>query len=182
MQDAAVREAAPDERAGLERVFVEHQARVFRAAYRITGNAQDAEDILQTVFLRLARQAEGTLDVANAASYLYRAAINSGFDLLRARRGRLSVPLDEAAEAPGALPGPDVAHEAGEIRDWLRRALATLPPRAAAAWPGPGAASRGSPPPRGPRPARAGRPARPRPRREERSPGRGGYAARRRRC
>jgi RNA polymerase sigma-70 factor (ECF subfamily) len=131
VQGAAVREAASDESAGLERVFVEHQARVFRAAYRITGNAQDAEDILQTVFLRLARQAEGTLDVANAASYLYRAAINSGFDVLRARRGRLSVPLDEAADAPGALPGPDAAHEAGEIRDWLRRALATLPPRAA---------------------------------------------------
>jgi len=131
VQGAAVREAASDERAGLERVFVEHQARVFRAAYRITGNAQDAEDILQTVFLRLARQAEGTLDVANAASYLYRAAINSGFDLLRARRVRLSVPLDEAADAPGALPGPEAAHEAGEIRDWLRRALATLPPRAA---------------------------------------------------
>ena len=73
MQVAAVTEAAGDERSDLERVFVAHQARVFRAAYRITGNAQDAEDVLQSVFLRLARQEEGALDVANASSYLYRA-------------------------------------------------------------------------------------------------------------
>lgn len=131
MQGVAVREPGGGEGTDLERVFIAHQGRVFRAAYRITGNEQDAEDILQTVFLRLARQAEGALDVANAASYLYRAAINSAFDLLRARRGRVSVPLHEAAEAPGALPGPDVVQEAGEIRDWLRRSLATLPPRAA---------------------------------------------------
>jgi RNA polymerase sigma-70 factor (ECF subfamily) len=132
VQVAAVTEAAAgEERSDLERVFVAHQARVFRAAYRITGNAQDAEDVLQSVFLRLARQAEGTLDVANASSYLYRAAINTAFDLLRSRRIRPNVPLDEAADAPGTLPGPDAAQEAAEIRHWLRRALATLPPRAA---------------------------------------------------
>jgi RNA polymerase sigma-70 factor (ECF subfamily) len=122
---------AGDDRTDLERVFVAHQARVFRAAYRITGNAQDAEDVLQSVFLRLARQAEGTLDVANASSYLYRAAINTAFDLLRTRRGRVNVPLEEVVDAPGGLPGPDVAQEAAEIRNWLRQALATLPPRAA---------------------------------------------------
>ena len=130
MQVAAVTEAAGDERSDLERVFVAHQARVFRAAYRITGNAQDAEDVLQSVFLRLARQEEGALDVANASSYLYRAAINTAFDLLRSRRVRPSVPLDEAANAPGTLPGPDASQEAAEIRHWLRRALASLPPRA----------------------------------------------------
>jgi RNA polymerase sigma-70 factor (ECF subfamily) len=131
VQVAAVTEAAGDERTDLERVFVAHQARVFRAAYRVMGNAQDAEDILQTVFLRLARQTDGTLDVANAGSYLYRAAINSAFDLLRSRRIRPNVPLDEAVDAPASLPGPAAVQEAEEIRHWLRRALATLPPRAA---------------------------------------------------
>ena len=140
MQVAAVTEAAGDERSDLERVFVAHQARVFRAAYRITGNAQDAEDVLQSVFLRLARQEEGALDVANASSYLYRAAINSAFDLLRSRRVRPNVPLDEATDAPGTLPGPDATQEAEEIRDWLRRALAALPPRAAGGVEGTGAA------------------------------------------
>src|SRR5438093_8515114 len=36
----------------LEKLFQEHSRRVFQAAYRITGNAMDAEDVLQTVFLR----------------------------------------------------------------------------------------------------------------------------------
>ncbi len=132
MQGAAMTEAVWAEQAGLERVFLEHQARVFRAAYRIIGNAQDAEDVLQTVFLRLARQGEdSSLDMANAGSYLYRAAINSAFDLLRARRGHASVPLDEAIGTPGGAPTPHQAQEAAEIREWLRRALATLPSRAA---------------------------------------------------
>lgn len=131
MQGAVVSEAACGERTGLERVFLEHQARVFRAAYRITGNAQDAEDVLQTVFLRLARQGESSLHVANPSSYLYRAAINSALDLLRSRRDRTSVSLGDAAEARDEAPAPDQAQEAGEIRRFLREALAALPPRAA---------------------------------------------------
>ena len=118
---------------GLEQVFREHQQRVFRAAYRITGNAQDAEDVLQTVFLRLARREAGTLPVDNLTSYLYRAAINAALDLLRARRDTVSVALEEAQ---GSLPAPvdgapDRLQEAQELRAWLRRALSRLRPRAA---------------------------------------------------
>lgn len=132
MQGAAVSQASFGERTGLERIFLEHQGRVFRAAFRITGNAQDAEDVLQTVFLRLARQAEEDLPVSNVSSYLYRAAINSAFDVLRRRRDRPSVPLEDAHDAPGsAAPDPDRAQEADEIRRGLREALAALPPRAA---------------------------------------------------
>jgi RNA polymerase sigma-70 factor (ECF subfamily) len=114
----------------LERVFVEHRRRVFRAAYRITGSAQDAEDVLQTVFLRLARLGEAA-PLGNPGSYLYRAAVNSALDLLRARRDRPTIPLDDALAAPGGAPGPDRHSEAAEIRGWLREAMAALPPRAA---------------------------------------------------
>jgi DNA-directed RNA polymerase specialized sigma24 family protein len=40
----------------LERVFRENYAAVFRAAHRVTGNAADAEDVLQTVFLRMVKR------------------------------------------------------------------------------------------------------------------------------
>lgn len=117
---------------GLERIFLEHQARVFRAAYRITGNAQDAEDVLQTVFLRLARR-EQQEHPRNLPSYLYRAAVNAALDVLRSRAQLESLALEEAEaslpESPG--PGPERLHEAGEIRSRLRRALACLGPRAA---------------------------------------------------
>jgi len=132
LQPAAVSDTAFREPFGLESAFLEHQRRVFRAAFRITGNAQDAEDVLQTVFLRLARQGEGALAVANPSSYLYRAAINAALDLLRARRERPSVALEEAQSSPDGSAGrPDRVHEAAELRAWLRRAIAALPPRAA---------------------------------------------------
>jgi RNA polymerase sigma-70 factor (ECF subfamily) len=133
VQGAAVAAKEFVEPVPLEKVFLEHQGRVFRAAYRITGSAQDAEDVLQTVFLRLARQGEGSLALAlvNPSSYLYRAAVNSALDLLRARRDRLTVPLDEAEEAREGSPGPDRRWEAAEIRERLRTAMAGLPPRAA---------------------------------------------------
>ena len=131
MQLAAVNETALRQPFGLESVFLEHQHRVFRAAYRITGNAQDAEDVLQTVFLRLARQGD-PVDVANPSSYLYRAAVNAALDLLRARHERTNVALEEAHSTPDRPVGrPDHVHEAAELRAWLRRAIAGLPPRAA---------------------------------------------------
>ncbi len=130
MQLAAVNETALGQSFGLERVFLEHQQRVFRAAFRITGNAQDAEDVLQTVFLRLARRGD-TASLANPSSYLYRAAVNAALDLLRARRERSSVALEEAHGSPDGLARrPDQVHEAAELRAWLRQAIAGLPPRA----------------------------------------------------
>ena len=129
-----VTETAPVELAGLERVFREHQARVFRAAYRITGNVHDAEDVLQAVFLRLARQGEESRSMDNPASYLYRAAINASLDVLRGRREGQNVPLDEA-EAEGRLGKsprtPEQLHEAAELRMWLRGAVARLDRRPA---------------------------------------------------
>jgi RNA polymerase sigma-70 factor (ECF subfamily) len=131
LQLAAVNEAALGQPSGLESVFLEHQSRVFRAAFRITGNAQDAEDVLQTVFLRLARQGDA-VSLANPSSYLYRAAVNAALDLLRTRRERLNVALEEADGSPDDPGGqPDQVHEAAELRAWLRRAIAALPPRAA---------------------------------------------------
>ena len=50
--------AVPSPPQGVEALFREHHEQVFRAAYRVTGNAVDAEDVLQTVFLRLATQRE----------------------------------------------------------------------------------------------------------------------------
>ena len=131
MQVAVVTErAAPGEPSGLDKVFVEHQGRVFRAAYRITGNAQDAEDVLQNVFLKLSNLGEPKVPVDNLPSYLYRTAVNAALDLLRTRRN--SVSIDEIENTPDQdAPGPERNHEAGEIRASLRRAMAALPEQAA---------------------------------------------------
>ena len=77
----------------LEILFRAHHGRVFRTAQRITGSAADAEDVLQTVFLRLMK-GQGTYDLSqNAEAYLSRAAINASLDLLRSRTRAKSVGL-----------------------------------------------------------------------------------------
>ena len=129
--------AAPKESAAtgadLEAIFREHHALVFRAAYRVTGNAGDAEDVLQTVFLRLVKRDPDAEPVGNMASFLHRAAVNAALDLVRSRQNIRNIPLDELepvlAEAPHR--SPDRAHVSGEIREWLRGALARLNPRIA---------------------------------------------------
>jgi RNA polymerase sigma-70 factor, ECF subfamily len=105
----------------LELTFREHHRLVFRTAYRITGNAADAEDVLQTVFLRLARRTGDAEAMNNQESYLRRAAINAALDLIRSRKAERSVEL--------------TTDLAGEDRRDLRRALsvalAQLPARSA---------------------------------------------------
>ena len=117
----------------LERIFTDNHAMVFRAAYRITGNAGDAEDALQTVFLRMLKRDPAADPVDNIPSFLHRAAVNAALDLMRARQNVRNVPLDELEPvlAESSHRSPDRAQSSGEIRDWLRGALARLNPRIA---------------------------------------------------
>ena len=71
-----------------EQIFRDHAAMVYRTAYGVTGSREDAEDILQTIFLKLLRQ-EFPADLnKNPRAYLYRAAVNASLDTLKAKRRR----------------------------------------------------------------------------------------------
>jgi RNA polymerase sigma-70 factor, ECF subfamily len=119
--------------AELERIFRENHALVFRAAYRITGNAGDAEDVLQTVFLRMLKRDPGADPVTNMTSFLHRAAVNAALDLARSRQNIKNIPMDEMEPvlAEPASRNPERLHNSTEIRDWLRDALGRLNPRIA---------------------------------------------------
>jgi RNA polymerase sigma-70 factor (ECF subfamily) len=118
--------AIPDE---LEQAFRAHHRLVFRTAYRITGNAGDAEDVLQTVFLRLLRRDRGADPLENPESYLRRAAINAALDVIRSRQADQTVPLPE--EPSGPVPTQRVQADVSGLRQALTRALAHLRPRPA---------------------------------------------------
>src|SRR5580765_5975989 len=87
------------ESAGLQQLFAAHHDRIFRTAYRVTGNASDAEDVLQTVFLRVARGQESAESAENAEAYFSRAAINASLDLLRSRKRSRAVAMDDVVNA-----------------------------------------------------------------------------------
>ncbi len=114
----------------LSDLFGEHHRRVLRAAYRITGSIADAEDVMQTVFLRMANLEQPP---ENAGSYLYRAAINGALDLLRRRKAITTEPLDQASGVASAGPGSSPESEAAskQLGDALRLAISELSPRAA---------------------------------------------------
>jgi RNA polymerase sigma-70 factor (ECF subfamily) len=112
----------------IEDVFRAHYANAFRAAYRITGSHSDAEDVLQTLFLRLLRRGPGGESVSNLGGYVYRAAINASLDVLRSRREGQCIPLQEDLQV--AVQGsPERMLESKETQVWLRAALATMNPR-----------------------------------------------------
>ena len=119
--------AGEDLRLGLEQVFLQHRELVFRAAYRVTGNASDAEDVLQTVFLRLIRL-DKFPEVGNLPGYLHRSAVNASLDLLRGKKETQALPLDGESSRPETT-STDHGPRSAEIRDWLRQALARLNPR-----------------------------------------------------
>lgn len=107
-----------------ERVFQAYHGLVFRTAYRITGNAADAEDVSQVVFLRMFRRGEHGEVLENEESYLRRAAINAALDVIRSRRSDHTVELTDMPAEP--------SHNASrELRQALARALGQLKERPA---------------------------------------------------
>lgn len=133
MHQAAAPSPAPEQKTGLLReLYLSHHRQVYRAAWRVTGNPADAEDVLQTVFLKLMRRDLSALDPAGTAAYLRLAAVNAALDLLRSRVVARSAGLREAGdeERPSDRPDPEATHQERELRDALRKSIATLPPAA----------------------------------------------------
>ena len=107
-------------------LFRAHYELVYRTAYSVTGNQPDAEDVLQTIFLRLLRRLPPDFD-RNSKGYLYRAAINLSLNIVRTRKRQ--VPPDDLERLPApvepAAPGPEDA-----TRRALLAAIAQRKPRA----------------------------------------------------
>jgi RNA polymerase sigma-70 factor, ECF subfamily len=114
-----------------EVLFQEHYAMVYRTAYSILDNTADAEDVLQTVFLRLIRREFAPDFRSNARGYFYRAAVNVALDLIR-RRKRYQLTADiEQFEISVPPPDTDDSDRTQRIHDRLTEAIAELSPEAA---------------------------------------------------
>lgn len=127
-------------RAGDEDAFRElvegHSRDLFRLAYRMTGNRESAEDVVQESFLK-AYKAIHRFDLnSRFSTWLYRIAANSATDLLRRQRrhgeGRDREPNPAAGDPFGELesvePGPLRLAVSAEIERRLERGLDRLTP------------------------------------------------------
>lgn len=118
-------------------LFHDYHKAIFRIAYRITGSRSDAEDVLQTVFLRLTPNHARRDFLPNAGSYLHRAAVNASLDLLRSRsRGNWVsldvIDFDQSKQLSSPSPEDDFADV--ELRKLIRHAVTKLEGRAATAF------------------------------------------------
>jgi RNA polymerase sigma-70 factor (ECF subfamily) len=111
----------------LEEVFRAHARLVYRTAYSVTGSPQDAEDVVQAIFLQLLRRGFPPDFRRNPKAYLYRAAVNRALNAVKSRRRRASdvdpATLHLAVEA-------SVVDAKADLEERLVTAIAQLNPRA----------------------------------------------------
>jgi RNA polymerase sigma-70 factor (ECF subfamily) len=110
----------------LDRIFREHHQLVFRTAYGVTGSREDAQDVLQTLFLRLLRKELPPDFRKNPKAYLYRAAVNTSLNIIRERKRR-----ERRDVAANLETHSDEATFAEELHTRLYEAIAELEPEAA---------------------------------------------------
>jgi RNA polymerase sigma-70 factor (ECF subfamily) len=105
---------------GLSDLYQRYSETVYRAALRVTGNSADAEDVLQSVFLRIINN-RLALDPASAPEqYFRRAATNASIDLLRRKNWLAETEIDEGRDYRQR-------EDTGLLKERLRRALVKLP-------------------------------------------------------
>ena len=122
------------------RALVEkHSRSAFRLAFRMTGNEQDAEDVVQESFLRAFRHLSRFEARADFGTWLYRIVANCSVEMMRTRQARQTrarmEPLDDTITVPaGDSPGPDRLAESADIQRRVAAALDALSPLERAAF------------------------------------------------
>lgn len=113
----------------LERIFDQHYELMYRTAYSLTGSAADAEDVVQTIFVRLLNR-ELPPDLSTAPErYLYRAAFNLSLNTIRDKKRQVLTVDTEVFE--NACATGDARPEDQTLDRALHEAIAMLHPAAA---------------------------------------------------
>ena len=123
------------------RVLVERHSRtVYRMAYRMMGNAHDAEDVVQEAFLRAYQKLRQFAGNANFGTWVYRIAANYAIDRLRQRNteearrerpsktGEDSLEVDPLSQAQDMSPSPEQLARSAQLGERMKAALAGLSP------------------------------------------------------
>ena len=123
------------------RALVERHSRaVYRLAHRMTGNPQDAEDVVQETFLKAYRQLGRFESRANFSTWLHRIAVNCSIDLIRGRRhqeaGHDAADLEtlDTVDDHRVDPSPERLMLSTEVQEQVTRAMRDLTPMERAAF------------------------------------------------
>src|SRR5262245_30898973 len=109
-----------------EELYQRHATRLYNLAYRMAGTANDAEDLLQDIFLLAYRKVGSFRGDSSLGTWLYRLAMNHCLDVLRSRQSRMGQQTDSLDEE--GSPVPAAAPTLGAVsRIDLDRAIGRLP-------------------------------------------------------
>jgi RNA polymerase sigma factor (sigma-70 family) len=126
MSSATILKMPPPAVPRIEEVFREYYQLVYRTARVVTGNDDDAQDVLQTIFLRLQRQGVPP-NFKEPKAYFYRAAVRTSLNVLRSRRRHvLTADSDFFETRQGQSANSDFDHL---LRAQLYQAIDSLSPR-----------------------------------------------------
>jgi RNA polymerase sigma-70 factor, ECF subfamily len=113
----------------IDRLFREHSRLVYRTAYGITRDYGDADDVLQSIFLKLLQSGLSENLKRNPAGYLHRAAINQSLNILRSKERRRETQKVDALQFAEQSSNNESAAEEQRHRQLLD-ALSNLKPQA----------------------------------------------------
>jgi RNA polymerase sigma-70 factor (ECF subfamily) len=114
--------------AAFEELYRAHAGRLYNLTYRMAGSTDEAEDLLQEVFLQAHRKLASFRGESSLGTWLYRLAVNHCLDFLRGRQARMTRAtdsLDEEGAAEPAAVAPRVPTAISRLD--LERAIARLP-------------------------------------------------------
>ena len=125
----AVAQARRGDTTAFQILVERHSRQVFRLAYRMTGNEQDAEDVVQETFLKAYRQLGRFESRASFATWIYRIGVNCSVDRMRARKPDERQRADDGDNlltAPARDPSQDRLVFSAEVQEKVNSALGQL--------------------------------------------------------
>jgi RNA polymerase sigma-70 factor (ECF subfamily) len=112
----------------LNELMNHHKDELYRAAYRILGNKEEAEEVLQDTFLRAYQKISTFAGKAKLSTWLYRICVNRCLNKLEGRRKHDPNPFAKTAENLPATNDTEAEYETAELQENVGRAIAQLKP------------------------------------------------------
>jgi len=136
-ESVLVREAKAGSYAAFEELVNRYERKIYRLGMNITGNPEDAEDVLQETFLKAFEHLPDFREDSRFYTWIVRIGVNEALMKLRKQRASREVPIGDSVDESGEVtprefadwkPNPEQQLARTELEEILRKAVASLPP------------------------------------------------------
>jgi RNA polymerase sigma-70 factor (ECF subfamily) len=136
-ESVLVSEAKEGNYAAFEELVNRYEKKIYRLGINITGNPEDAEDVLQEAFLKAFQHLPDFREDSRFYTWVVRIAVNEALMKLRKRRTSREVSMDDSADDHGDVvireyadwqPNPEQQYARTELEHILQGAVKALPP------------------------------------------------------